>query len=344
MRHRLKQIAEIVENRLDTIFDSLSQNSVPGIFGTHAEPLILDQVRDLTMRGGKRLRPAMVVHGAALFDEQADKRKDVIDTAAALELFHTYLLIHDDIMDEDEVRRGGPTVHSALAKKTADKQKGYALGILAGDFAQALSTIILSQIDGDPNVLLQVRKLFALMNFDVVHGQALDILSHSSVEQVALHKTASYTTIGPLVIGATLAGANDDEVARLAKTASLLGIAFQYRDDILGTFGSPGSTGKSIDGDLRAGKKTILIEEARKKGSQDTLATLDAVLGKRETSASAIATARNALKSSGALSKSQGFVNELVEAFIADIDQDRYLATGKRFLIDVAKFIGERQS
>lgn len=344
MRNRLKQIAALVEKRLDSVFNNLAQNPIPGIFGTHAEPLILEQVRDLTMRGGKRLRPAMVFHGAALFVERAEDRADIVDVAAALELFHSYLLIHDDIMDEDQVRRGGPTVHTALAKKTGDTQKGYALGILAGDFAQALTTVLLSHVETDPATLLKVRKLFACMNFDVVHGQALDILGGGTIEQVATHKTASYTTVGPIAIGATMAGASDTEIERLSKIASHLGVAFQYRDDILGTFGSPEHTGKSSDNDLKSGKHTILIEETRKTGNGEAVAALESVLGNQEASADAISAAREAIRSCGALEASQRQIDAAVEAFIAGIDRDSYLEGGKRFFIAVANYIGERQS
>ena len=183
----------------------------------------------------------------------------------ALELFQTYLLVHDDLMDGDDVRRGGPSL-PALMRSSFPGEQAEAMSVLAGDLAAAWAQRAAFETDLEPaRVVLAAREL-ARVHEHVVEGQILDVggAPRDAREVEAMHalKTASYTVRGPVVIGARLAGARDAQIAALVGFADPLGVAFQLRDDVLGTFGEPGATGKPAGNDLREGKRTALVVDA----------------------------------------------------------------------------------
>jgi geranylgeranyl diphosphate synthase type I len=343
MDDALRRVVKSVEDRLTSFFEEISKEPVSSIFEARADSLLLGQVRDLTMRGGKRLRAALLVHGAALFDAQAEERKVVWDAAAAIELLHTYFLIHDDIMDGDELRRGGPTVHVALAEEIGNRDLGVGLGVLAGDLSAALEQVLLSGIDLDGKRMQRVMRIFATMHLDVVYGQTLDMLKSASAAEVAAHKTASYTTIGPLAIGAAIAGASESETEILAKNAAPLGVAFQFSDDLLGTFGRREITGKPVGTDLRSGKQTVLLEEGLKRAVGKDLDAIKAAVGNQAATELEIRAAQDGLRSCGAYDACKQRISDLVASFIEELEKGDYLEQGKRFLIEVARFIETRE-
>lgn len=339
----LSRIASSVENRLESYFHEVEKKPVSSLFDTRASSILLDQVRSLTLRGGKRLRAALLVQTAALFDARAEEQQAVIDAAAALELLHTYFLIHDDIMDDDEMRRGGPSVHVALSQEVGDPNMGRGLAILAGDLAASLKQVLLTGMDLDESRRRRVDQIFAAVHLDVVHGQALDMLGKTPALEVAVHKTASYTTVGPMAAGAALAGAPESDIVHLAKVALPLGIAFQLRDDLLGVFGSSIATGKPVGTDLKKGKQTYLFEKGLELADERQRGIIDAVVGHEEALGKDIKAACRALDECGARSACEKRVAQLVEEFKRGIERGQYLAQGKRFLMDVANFIAERE-
>ncbi len=338
----LASVSRQVETRLVAFFDDIAVAAPGPLFDTVADSILLAQVRDLTLRAGKRLRAALVVAGAALFDPGMRTEPATIDGAAAMELRQTYLLIHDDIMDGDTTRRGGPTVHVALSGYTGDRRLGEGLGILAGDLAQALEQVLLTGMDIDESRLKRVLSIFAAMHLDVVHGQALDMLNQAPSYEVATHKTASYTTVGPLCAGAALAGAREKDLRHLARISLPLGVAFQFRDDLLGTFGAPKVTGKPSDTDLKEGKKTVLLEEARSRADKFQLKQIERVLGRRDASDEDVDAAREALVKCGAKAACERHIQDLVGEFTAGLDQPYYDRETRQFLVDLAHFIAGR--
>jgi geranylgeranyl diphosphate synthase type I len=230
-------------------------------------------IREFTLHGGKRIRPALVYYGYKCF---ADGNEDeILKASISMELLHSYLLIHDDIMDGDALRRNCPTVHKiyestpyAAAYRSA-QDYGVAMGILAGDigFGMAMD-IILSAGFPIETRLRAARKLVDVAT-GVCHGQTLDIISSCNDEAgpddamlVNRYKTAFYTIEGPLCIGAALGGASDQDLAAFRDYALPLGEAFQIRDDILGLYGNQEKLGKPIGADLKEGKRTLLILKA----------------------------------------------------------------------------------
>ncbi|MBX3232327.1 MAG: polyprenyl synthetase family protein [Labilithrix sp.] len=253
-----------------------------------------EAARDLSLRGGKRLRAALVGVGHQAFAGAA--RDDVVPAMIAIELLQTYLLIHDDWMDDDDVRRGGPSVHMLLRKRFGSKELGDTGAVLAGDLASgwAQEALLSCAPAIAPERVLRAAKAYARINIDVVTGQLAEMgmgagagapeaaaqagakrpessravsgvgvsgAKPLTLETVHALKTASYTVTGPLLVGAALGGADEASAAGLERYGRPLGIAFQLRDDLLGTFGDPVATGKPVWNDIRQGKRTALVAE-----------------------------------------------------------------------------------
>jgi geranylgeranyl diphosphate synthase type I len=261
---------------------------------------------DLTMRGGKRLRSVAIYAGyRAVCPHEAVSGADgdadpTTDVAAAVELLQTYLLIQDDWMDDDEERRGGPSVHAALSRQYADPKLGASLAILAADLAMGFAFELLHAAKFPPHRAAEGRAAFAAMHFEVVCGQQLDLLDHPDVTLTHHLKTGSYTVRGPLKLGALLGDASPEQLLALERIGRPLGIAFQLRDDLLGTFGDTRATGKPAGHDLREGKNTALVAEARAMLGGEARDRLERVLGQRDASPAQLQEVTYSLESSGA--------------------------------------------
>jgi len=305
-------------------------------------PELVRAVEALTLRGGKRLRPA-ILHAA--FRAVAPDRDpaEVVDAAAALELLQTYLLIHDDWMDRDEERRGGAAVHAALRDAHGgDAHLGASLAILAGNLASACAWELITAGDREPDVDRRVRDVFLRMHQEVVYGQQLDLLATSDVSLMQQLKTGSYTLRGPLSLGAALGRATDAQTDALLAYGRPLGEAFQMRDDLLGTFGDEGATGKPTAGDLRAGKRTALIGAAEERGTDAQLAPLRAVLGDAAADAAAIAAAREALVQVGAKAAVEARLSTLTGQAIEALSSGGLHEPGVTMLRELAEALGAR--
>jgi geranylgeranyl diphosphate synthase type I len=170
-------------------------------------------------------------------------------------------------MDGDDTRRGGPSVPFLMRSRFPGRQADVA-SVLAGDLASAWSRAALLEVDVAADRVVRASQELARAEEDVVEGQVLDVEGAArdaeGVELVHALKSASYSTRAPVLMGARLAGVGDDAAQRLAAFAEPLGVAFQLRDDVLGTFGDAGSMGKPAGGDLRTGKRTALVVEAER--------------------------------------------------------------------------------
>jgi geranylgeranyl diphosphate synthase type I len=340
----LSRIARTIEGRLAAHFEAVSRPRADDPFSPPESSLLLDQVRDLALRSGKRLRPVLVVCGASLFDAGAEDDEAVLDAAVAMELMHVYLLIHDDIMDEDDTRRGGPSVHAALRAATGDARLGTDLAILCGDLAMALHEGLLARMSAPEPRRRRAADIFSRMHRDVIHGQAMDLLGGSDAEEVARRKTASYTTVGPLMVGGALGGADEGRLVRLGEIGRPLGVAFQLRDDLLGAFGDMDETGKPVGTDLLMGKQTYLIREALRLADPGQLASIRGVLGAGEASAEAVGLALRAIDACGAREACEERMGQLVRGALAAVDREGYLEGGQRFLERVADLLVRRRA
>jgi geranylgeranyl diphosphate synthase type I len=215
---------------------------------------LFDEIERMVRAGGKRIRPSFCYWGyRAAGREHHD---NVVIAAAALELLHTFALIHDDVMDEASERRGLPTVHHSYDVPTA---------ILAGDLALVLADDLLMKACEGSDALGRTFEVYSRMRREVIAGQYLDIRSAHEViteeraRRIAVLKSGRYSVVEPLLVGAALAGAETELCETLTAFGEPLGEAFQLKDDLLGIFGDPSATGKPIDSDIREGKRNVLF-------------------------------------------------------------------------------------
>jgi geranylgeranyl diphosphate synthase type I len=298
---------------------------------------LVEAVAALTMRGGKRLRPAVLV---AAFRSVAPEREwnDTIHACAALELLQSYLLIHDDWMDGDDQRRGGPAVHAALAARYGDAHLGASLAILAGDLGSAYAQrlVLGSLVGASAERTGAVLQAFVRMQVEVVLGQSLDLLGSPDVSRMQQLKTGSYTVAGPLRLGALLGGASTAQLGALEAFGTPLGEAFQVRDDLLGTFGDPRATGKPAGNDLRAGKRTALVRECEKLIAESDRAALTKVLGDKDATDADVAAATELIVRSGARKNVEQRLERLLDDAKAALDHASLADIGRSMLRQIA--------
>lgn len=260
-----REITRLVDQHIELWAETGGNANVDASVDEHE---VLAQYRTLALSGGKRLRPAFCFWA---FEGAGGTRDDpqVVDAALAVELLHTFALIHDDVMDRAETRRSVETIHVTYARRHQSlglrgdaAHYGSSVAILMGDLAFAHAAELMSHLPADAS------KLFFTMCADLMVGQYLDIDSaaHGAsvgrrvAEQITELKTARYTVVNPLVMGATLAGRAHDLTEPLTAYGRPVGHAFQLRDDLLGAFGDPAVTGKPVGDDLAQGKVTHLLE------------------------------------------------------------------------------------
>lgn len=245
--------------------------------GIHRDITPLTTYLEEAMTGGKRLRAAFCLWGAR-GATAGDIPSGAPETAAAIELFHLAALIHDDVMDHSDQRRGLPTVHRYFADRYAPARPygdaedfGEAIAILAGDLCLTWSDDLLTEGLSDlPRAIRKrTRSVWSTMRDETIGGQYLDVLGQTQ-SMTSLHrarlvlrfKSAKYTVAHPLQLGGALGGADNDLISRYEHLGLIAGEAFQLRDDMLGVFGDSVTTGKPIVDDIREGKRTLLVAVA----------------------------------------------------------------------------------
>jgi geranylgeranyl diphosphate synthase type I len=279
----------------------------------HLRPAVA-ALREFLLSGGKRMRPAFCYWGwRGAGGDPAEPA--IIRAAASLELLHGSGLIHDDIIDASDSRRGQPSVHRRFAAHHgADRlcgssaDFGTAAAILLGDMCLAWCGQMLDESGLPATAISAAKPAFHLMHTEVLTGQYLDVLEQSlptlSVPRsmnVIRYKTARYTVERPLQIGALLAGAGEGLLAAYSRFALPVGQAFQLRDDVLGVFGDSAQTGKPVGDDLREGKHTVLVAIARERASRAQRADIDRLLGDPQLEGSGMDCLRAIIVGTGAL-------------------------------------------
>lgn len=221
------------------------------------------------LQNGKLIRGSVVLFSQEMFGSRIDTES--FKVAIAIELFHSGLLIHDDIIDTDKLRRGDPSVYyqytkEALAEKMADPQQfGVSMGICAGDISFFIAFELLSGLKIDIGHKEKIMSLFFSEFISVGLGQMQDIYSGQSpnepgeedIFKLYLYKTARYTYSLPFMLGGMLAGIPDIELEHIEKFGEYLGLIFQMKDDELGIFGKKSDFGKPIGSDIKENKKTF---------------------------------------------------------------------------------------
>lgn len=284
----------------------------------------VDELDGMLAAGGKRLRPALLLLGHAATG--ADGEDAVLPAALALELLHTCALLHDDLLDDAATRRGRPTAHVTFAQRHQDAgwagdqdRFGAAAAVLVGDLAFVVADELFLQAEVPPDRLLRGLRAFTVLREEVMAGQALDVQAAAArltdrdlALTIAAAKSGRYSVARPLELGALLGGASTEDAAALAAAVEPLGQAFQVRDDLLGVFGDQGTTGKSAAGDLREGKRTLLVAEAFARLDGVDRRELDRLLGNPALDEDGIERARQLLADSGAVEAVRAWIERAV--------------------------------
>lgn len=315
----------------------------------------LEQIKKIALAGGKRIRGALLY--SAYVGVGGKEKKKILKAAAAIELVHLFLLIHDDIIDRGDLRHGKETLHKMFSKNRRKNvsQKdaehfGDSMAIIAGDMLHALANKIILEAGFDQKITADALGQLQLIITNTIIGQSQDIAiaygkdaDEAQVLAMYENKTARYTFEGPLHLGVMFAGNKDQRIMKsLSRYALPLGKAFQIQDDILGVFGNEMKMGKSAASDIEEGKKSLMVVRAFKSASVKQKKQLDALLGKKNISKKEIGIFQEILMSVGAL----GYAQEQVAVYLAqgkeEIMKTVLLAETKKFLVGLIEYLERR--
>ena len=334
----------------------LRQTSALGDLQPDIGPLLALTSRLLA--GGKRLRPAFCAWGyvAAAGPEDDEARLDgVLAAAASLELLHASALVHDDVMDGSDTRRGDPSAHRQFESlhladgRLGDPETfGRAGAILLGDLLVMWSVEMLEQAGLPAAALPGALTIAQAMRTEVTCGQYLDVAAQSrplgadldhalaAANRVVEYKSARYTVYRPAQLGAIIGGGSAELVAALAVYGSPLGRAFQFRDDLLGVFGDPGLTGKPVGDDLREGKRTVLIAYTMAHTDDAGRRLLTALLGDPDLDAEGVAALQQVIVDCGAHEAVETMIATYYDEAIAALTEPSISSGGREGLTSLA--------
>jgi geranylgeranyl diphosphate synthase, type I len=350
-------LLELVQSKLDNFCDT-KRDELREI--SPEIETIIDFTQDL-LAGGKRFRALFCYwswHGQANPTEPLTIDHPIVSIGAALEMFHAAALVHDDLLDQSDTRRGKPAIHKrfeALHGKQgyagSATRFGVAGSVLVGDMMLSWSSELFGEAllkAPDQAAEAACRQEFSKMRFEVMAGQYLDVLEENAApirprgEAVAranlvmLYKTAKYSLEAPLLIGAAFAGATSGSLSGLSKFGIPLGLAFQLRDDVLGVFGDPQVTGKPAGDDLREGKRTVLIGLTLEALPNSVSAIFEELLTSGDIDSEQLEFMRNTIVESKALEKTERMIEEYSDQAVTALSQVEVSDLGRKMLAGLA--------
>lgn len=313
-------------------------------------------IKEYVMRGGKRLRPVLVAAGYRAVREKVDV-KHLYRAACSVEILHNGSLLHDDLIDHDETRRGGPTFHAlyrdlySKLSKNPDKAKdfGTAMAILGGDSLLNMGAEMIVASELDAKVGLQCIRYYEHAYQTLAEGVLLetnmtrekDTTPEAYLEMIRMKTAVLFED--SLLMGATIAQASQSQLDGLREFGAKVGQAFQVQDDILGSFGDESVTGKAVDGDIKEGKKTMLVIESYRRGTPEQKKILDEQLGRSGLTKEEVEQVKAVFKDTGALEATQDLMRKLLAAGQKALDTKPPLTSKyKGFLLDLSRFLVER--
>ncbi|KXB01229.1 hypothetical protein AKJ41_02260 [candidate division MSBL1 archaeon SCGC-AAA259O05] len=325
----LQEKSEIVDEEIDRL---IPEDMKPEEFA--------ESTRYLIEAGGKRLRPVLTLTAAEAVGGNSRK---VVKSAAAMEILHTFTLVHDDIMDQDDFRRGAKTTHKVWNE---------AMAINAGDalFAKVFRALT-ENVKSEALSLDETVQLFDTISetsFEICQGQAMDLgfekrkkVTESEYLKMVGKKTGALIEASTKT-GAILGRGEPNEVKALADYGRLLGIAFQIHDDFLGVAGEQEKVGKPVGSDIREGKWTFLTVHAYEKASQEDRKDLQEVLGKSDATDEELDRVIEIFRRTGAIDFARSKSKDLVEQAKSKLDVIPD-SESKDFLLELANFSVERE-
>jgi len=316
----------------------------------------LAYAKEIALAGGKRLRPALLYH--TYVGLGGTEKTKALRVAAAIELVHLFLLVHDDIIDNGGTRHGKTTLHKKYAEKAkqlfgggANEEYGKSMAIIIGDliYAMAVDMVATSGFKA-ADVGRAVSALQGIVSNTII-GQSQDIVisyrkNFSEKEVLAMYenKTARYTFEGPLHLGMILAGSDDQKTRQaLSRFALPLGIAFQIQDDIAGVFGSEKKTGKSNVSDIAEGKRTLLVVKAKRSASKAQAKAIDRILGNKTVTRKEVEEFKNILRDTGALAYATAVADSHISQGKKELQKISLKKESKKFLAGIVEYLETRE-
>lgn len=311
-----------IKNRIEKELKNYSRNIDKVYSLNKLSPLLFNKIKEYISRDGKRVRPILFCIGYLGFTNK--EPKGLYRSALSLELLHDFMLVHDDIIDKSDTRRGKPSMHSLFnkyLKKKKVKFNGEDLSIIVGDVIYALALDAFLAVKEDPmRKELALKKLISAALY-TGSGEFIELLlgakpiektTKTDIYKIYDYKTANYTFASPLSMGATLAGVKENELNRLVDYGMNLGRAFQIKDDIIGIFGETSQTGKSNLTDISEAKKTILIWYAYRNTDSKGKTKIKNVFSGKKYGKKELAEIRNLISNSGSLNYAKKEISNLL--------------------------------
>ena len=339
-------------------FERISADLVP----------LVDYCADL-LTGGKRFRALFAFWSFLGYRNHPVNETEfeaLVGIGAALEMFHAAALVHDDLIDQSDTRRGKTAIHKRFEAihengvwDGSSQRFGAAGAILVGDLMLGWSSEIFGQallLSPNTSVEAACRNEFSRMRVEVMAGQYLDVVEENAgssrpvqesvarANQVMLYKTAKYSIEAPLLIGTAFAGGSETQLAEMSAFGIPLGLAFQLRDDILGVFGDPAVTGKPAGDDLREGKRTVLVAHTRSSLSPLVSKEFDKLLTSGKLSEHQIGFLQQTIKGSGALAKTEQVMNQLADNALSALSHLEIVPAAKLALEALARKVVDREN
>ncbi|MEX2658451.1 MAG: polyprenyl synthetase family protein [Acidimicrobiales bacterium] len=341
----LGEIADRVEARLRALLD-VERARWTAVDADLDAPIAC--LSHLVLGGGKRLRPAFC-HWAFVGAGGDPSDPIAVDAGAGFELLHAFALVHDDVMDGSDRRRGADTahrtfqtIHESAGWRGEGRRFGEGVAILVGDLAFVYADLLLADAPRE------ARDIYDELRVELNIGQYLDVLGTArggvglpTARRIASYKSGRYTVERPLHVGAALAGRFAELEAPLSAYGDPLGEAFQLRDDVLGAFGDSEATGKPVGDDLREGKPTPILAVALERATGSALAVLDRV-GDAELTEADIAALQQVIVDTGALAEAEARIDELTGVAIRAAEGAPLVPEARVALCELATYIATR--
>lgn len=340
----LKRFGQRLDKQLKYYFSQKAKEAKA--INPHMAELV-EVARDFVLRPGKRLRPALVYYAYKACGGKDEKA--IIYTSQSIELLHAFALVHDDIMDQSDLRRGKPTVHRIFSRRYKDEKLGEAMAILVGDALFSYANEVFSSSSFPDDTVRRARRYFDLVCVELCSGQYLDLVGEkkgfgpAQIEQMMEYKSGKYTIERPLHLGAALARAPKSAFQTFSAYGIPLGKAFQIQDDILGMFGTRQQVGKPVDSDLKEGKQTLLVASTRRKLSASERKKFDRIWGNQKATQVDLLWVRKKMKQTGALDETQSLAQKLIVQAKKAIEDYPFKKEGKDFFLGIADFMIERK-
>ncbi len=334
-------------NREATYLNSISTELSP----------VSDVLTSFLLDSGKRLRPLFAYAGFAAAGGSLEK--PVVRAMAALELLQACALIHDDLMDGSDTRRGKPSIHRHFESMHVQEELdgfaphyGLSAAVLLGDLALVWSDQMLNSAGLTHEQTSRVAPYYNEMRVELMAGQFLDIHEQTqkttSVDRsmkIARYKSGKYTIERPLHLGAAMSAAPSPEIyAGLSAYGLPLGEAFQLRDDLLGVFGDPSVTGKPAGDDLREGKRTVLIAITNERQSESQREIARKYFGKPDLDAEGVAVLREIIENTGARAELEATIERLTDEALSAAQSAAFTEDGSAMLVELANIATKRSS